>query len=374
MKRVAVGGAAAPELAHFQRIIDEITAEYKRKGGQQGPSAERLLVDGKRNVKYFADEVKLILEIVLSSNPNQKSTDLKVPADCDPLLILLLKRALDDRQTKDLIERVARNKTFFHDATELQTILEEMKDQIAKEKPKPQPSTSGPSQATPANPTDQAAQGTLTNGTTSRKNSLASVQQSNAPSPQQALRSKGPPPSIQPDFSAIALEFVGGGGDRYLFPKYSILEWSSPSQVLASFLIVRKGSQLEYGGDPALDYYQPITMRLHSNTGKHLEYLSKVVAPEDEVRRYMDDVMDNMTRAEYVLLAMRLPRDEEEDHREEDGRSETPKAETQHQPSQPGVLWNTKPPSAAAGAAPRKPLPKAPSEDEQYHNFIATVS
>ena len=281
-----------------------------------------------------------------------------------------MKRALDERHTKDLVERIARNKTFFHDATELQGILEEMKDQITKETPKPQPSTSGPSQATPSNPTDQ---GGLTNGTTSRKNSLASAQQSNGPSPQQALRSKGPPPSIQPDFSAIALEFAGGGGDRYLFPKYSILEWSSPTQVLASFLIVRKGSQLEYGGDPTLDYYQPVTMRLHSNTGKHLEYLSKVVASEDEVRRYMDDVMDNMTRAEYVLLAMRLPREEEEDHREEDGRSETPKAET-HQSSQPGVLWNTKPPSAAAAAAPRKPLPRAPGEDEQYHNFISTIS
>ena len=369
MKRVALGDAAPSELAHFQRIIDQITAEYKRKGGQQGPSADRLLVDG-RKVKYFADEVSSIVDIVLSSNPNQKSTDLKPPADSDPLVISLVKKVLDDTVVRDMVRRVAQNKTRFNDATELKSILDGMNERAPNEAPKSEPSTSAPSQATPSN---GAEQGAPTNGTISRKNSLAfPAQHSNVASPQQALRSKGPPPTLKPDFSAIVLEFAGGGGDRYLFPKYSILEWSSPSQVLASFLIVRKGSQLEYGGDPALDYYQPVTMRLHSSSGKHLEYLTKVVAPEDEVRRYMDDVMDNMTRAEYVLLAMRLPREDEED-REDVGRSNTPKIEA-HQSSQLGVLWNTKSSAATGAAAPRKPLPRTVGEDEQYQSFIASIS
>lgn len=155
-----------------------------------------------------------------------------------------------------------------------------------------------------------------------------------------------------------------------MFPKYSILEYSGPSQVIASFLIVRKGSQSEYGGDPALDYYQPVTIRVHSHSGKQLELLARVVAPEEEVRRYMDDIMDNMTRAEYVLLAMQLPRDDVDGV--EDGHTDTPKVDLPNRLSQSGVLWNTKPTSAPAPS--QKSVPKAISEDEQYKNFIATVS
>jgi hypothetical protein len=36
-----------------------------------------------------------------------------------------------------------------------------------------------------------------------------------------------------------------------------------------------------------------------------------VVAPPDEVREYIDTIMDKATRAEYVLLAMRLPKEAE---------------------------------------------------------------
>lgn len=366
MKRVAIGDAAPQELAHFQKIIDQITVEYKKKGGQQGPSADRLLVGG-RKVKYFADEVSSILDIVLSSNPKQKSTDLRPPPNSDPLVILLVKRALDDNSCRELVRRIAQNKTKFHDATELKDILDRLKDRIPVEPPKSQPTGSGQLQSTSSNATDSTH---LTNGSTSRKSSVASsAQQSSVGAPQQALRSKGPPPSLKQDISAIVLEFPGGSGDRYLFPKYSILEYSGPSQVIASFLIVRKGSKLEYGGDPALDYYQPVTIRVHSHSGKHLEHLGKVVAPEGEVRRYMDDVMDNMTRAEYVLLAMRLPRDDEDEV--EDNRFETPKVGLPIHPSQPGVLWNTKPTSAPAQ---QKPIAKAMGEDEQYQNFIASIS
>ncbi|RYO95746.1 hypothetical protein DL765_011774, partial [Monosporascus sp. GIB2] len=368
MKRVAIGDAAPQELAHFQRIIDQITAEYKKKGGQQGPSADRLLVDG-RKVKYFADEVNSILDIVLSSNPNQKSTDLRPPPDSDPLVILLVKRALDDAGVRDMVRRVAHNKTRFNDAPELKSILDRLKDRVVKEAPKPPPAGSGPS---PSAASGTAEQTSVTNGAGSRKSSLASpAQQPHAASPQQALRSKGPPPAAKPDISAIVFEFAGGTGDRYLFPKYSILEYSSPNHVIASFLIVRKGSKSEYGGDPALDYYQPVTIRLHSQSGKHLENLAKVVAPPEEVRRYMDDVMDNMTRAEYVILAMRLPRADDEGQADDD-RSDVPRAEQPNRPPQAGVLWNTKQTSTPAAAAPQKPTPKARGEDEQYQSFIAT--
>lgn len=176
--------------------------------------------------------------------------------------------------------------------------------------------------------------------------------------------------SSKPDISAVVFEFVGGTGDRYLFPKYSILEYLPGGQVIASFLIVRKGSAADSPTyDPALDYYQPVTIRLWTNgSGKQLESLAKVVAPQEEVRRYMDDIMDNMTRAEYVLLAMRLPRDAAHappaKEREVEEKSEVPND---------AVLWNTSVYQVAA-ATKTKPPPRLLTEEEKYQNFIKTVS
>lgn len=367
MKRVATGEAAPHELRHFQEIIDQITADYKRKGGKEGPSADRLIVDG-RTVKYFSDEVRAILDIVLASNPNQKGSDLRPPHGSDPLVILLVKKALDDMSTRNLVRRVADGKPKFNDTTDLKAILDKLKDLVPKDANRPRQATPGQVQA-------QAPAPNMTNdnhGGAARKSSISSAPHTPAaPASSQALRSKGPPPNLKPDISAIVLEFSGGTGDRYLFPKYSILEYQAGgTQVLASFLIVRKGSKSEYGGDRALDYYQPITIRLYSHSPKQLENLSRVVAPADEVRRYMDDVMDNMTRAEYILLAMRLPRGDQDEQRDE---SEIPKVDqAQQQRPQPGVLWTTS--SKSQARLTSQPVGKVLGEDEQYQNFITGVS
>ncbi|KAM4058770.1 hypothetical protein HRG_006283 [Hirsutella rhossiliensis] len=346
MKRVAVGQAREGELAQFQKIIDQLNVECKQKSSQPGPSADALLVDG-RTVKYFADEVRTILDIVLASNPNQKSTELRPPPRSDPLVVLLVKTALEDQRTKDMIRRIAEGRPGFTDARDLKEILDRL-HRDAKTVPKgpPPPAPSHVKQPTP-------------NGA---PNGHAKTANFNTPQHEtvQALRSKGPPPAAKPDISAVVFDF--GSGDRYIFPKYSVLEFlptQSGQQMIASFLIVRKGSTSEYGGDPALDYYQPVTIRLSTNTGRHLENLARVVASQEEVRRYMNDVMDNMTRAEYVLLAMRLPRAESDGdqtmlHAEEENGS-TPKSESEPervQPPKPGVLW--------ASSSAKKPL-DAPS-------------
>lgn len=360
MKRVAIGQAAPDELAHFQRIIDQITVEYKKSGGQQGPSADRLIVDG-RTVKYFSEEVRAILDIVLSSNPQQKASDLKVPPESDPLVILLVKKSLEDHTTRNMVRRVADNRANFSDATDLKAVLDRLKDLLPK----------GGAGAQQSQQSTNNAPGPMVNGAPARKASVSSAQA--IPTSQQALRSKGPPPAFKTEFSGIVLEFPGGTGDRYLFPKYSMLEYQpGASQVLASFLLVRKGSKSEYGGDPALDYYQPMTIRVSSPSGKHLEQIARVVAPQDEVKRYMDDIMDNMTRAEYILLAMRLPRPDKEEQVE--NQSETPKADFQQPQPQPrqGVLWTTKA-TPPAKIAPQ-PMAKMVTENEQYQNFIASVS
>ncbi|UNI23178.1 hypothetical protein JDV02_009013 [Purpureocillium takamizusanense] len=370
MKRVAAGQAKEGELAKFQKIIDQLNAEYKSKGGQQGPSADRLLVDG-RTVKYFADEVRTILDIVLASNPNQKSSELRPPPRSDALVVLLVKTALEDQRTKDMIRRIAEGRPGFTDAQDLKEILDRL-HRDAKTVPKAPPPTPPPSK--------QPTPNGVHNGH-GKPATPSAVQQANP----QALRSKGPPPAARPDISAVVFDF--GTGDRYLFPKFSILEFlpsSSGQQVVASFLIVRKGSISDYGGDPTLDFYQPVTMRIQTSSGRHLENLARVVAPQDEVRRYMDDVMDNMTRAEYVLLAMRLPRAEPDD--DEDGLAvveeprtgvSTPKSETESEPARParlGVLWTTntnKPPDSSGTIKFRDPEQEAQSKYERLIRSVA---
>ena len=357
MKRVAVGQAREGELAKFQKIIDQLNAEYRQRGGQQGPSADRLLVEG-RTVKYFADEVKTILEIVLNSNPNQKSVDLRPPPRSDPLVVLLVKAALDEQKTRDMIRRIAEGKPGFTDSTDLKQILDKLSREAKAAAAKAPPPGPSPLRA----PTMQGPQG--------------------QPMYAHGLKPKGPTPSNRPDISAVVFDF--GSGDRYLFPKYSILEFlpsQSGQQVIASFLIVRKGSISEYGGDPKLDYYQPVTLRMQTSGGRHLENLARVVAPQDEVRRYMNQVMDTMTRAEYVLLAMRLPREghdpEQEVPEDSKGSSPTPKSEPDSEsltPKKPGVLWTagaSKPAESSVAIKFSDPEQEAQSK---YERLIRAVT
>ncbi|EDN10454.1 predicted protein [Histoplasma mississippiense (nom. inval.)] len=55
------------------------------------------------------------------------------------------------------------------------------------------------------------------------------------------------------------------------------------------------------------EYYQPVTIRLHASNPRTLEPLARVVNPPAEVRKYMNDIMDRMERADIEYLAFRLP-------------------------------------------------------------------
>lgn len=376
MKRVANGQASKAELEGFQAIIDQITAESKRKGAVQGPSADRLVVDG-RTVRYFADEVRAILDIVFASNPKQTSADLRPPAGSDPLVVLLVKSALDDVKVRDMVRRIANNQPQFSDATDLKHVLDRLRTRVARNQERQR--TQSPAVANALKPNGAAPPAASAGPSTTHV--------SHPPPAQQALRSKGPPPVARPDFSAVLFEFQGGTGDRYLFPKFSIAEFvqlpGQSHQVIASFIIVRKGSTSEHGGDPNLDYYQPITIRLLATTHRHLEIIPRIVAPVEQVRSYMDDVMSHMTRAEYVLLAMRLPRKEKEDEAIADkgqtsatataSATPTPNGELQIRQVQPmqGVLWTAK---AQATPPRQKPAKKPLTEDEQYHHLITSLT
>ncbi|KAL2268423.1 hypothetical protein VTJ83DRAFT_3269 [Remersonia thermophila] len=399
MRRVAQGAAPKHELERFQAIVEAVTVESKRTGVTAPPSAEKLVVDG-RTVQYFANEVHAILDIVLRSNPKQTGKALRPPVGSDPLVVELVREALDEPRTREMVDRIATRKPYFSDPTDLKRVLDGLHGKILKDKPPQQalPSSQG---ALPAPAKPAAA-----------PNGHAAPSPNTAPpgAPQTALRSKGPPPPpSKPDISAVVFEFAGGSGDRYLFPKFSILEYvpvPQGQQAIASFLLVRKGSQAEYPmADPALDYYQPLTIRLFASSGRHLENLARVVAPQDEVRRYMNDVMTKMTRAEYILLAMRLPRpgpkaEEEDGEGEKVGRekergkgkenvfSDAPSQAQQQQQQKPtptptpttlkqahlDVLWTKKPAKAAAGRAATPTGQRRDLADEQYQSFIASVS
>jgi hypothetical protein len=57
------------------------------------------------------------------------------------------------------------------------------------------------------------------------------------------------------------------------------------------------------------EYYQPITMRFYSSKPATLEPLSRIVKPADEVRKYMEEVMERAERAPGGFLPFRLPRE-----------------------------------------------------------------
>ncbi len=223
MKRVAVGEAKPDELKYFQQVIDEITAEYRKKGGQQVPSADRLYVDN-RSVQWFADEVRHILDIILRANPRQRSADLRPPAGSDKLIVQLVKRALDDTKTRDQIRRIADHRATFSDPNDLKAMLDFLKERLAKEASRgQQPTVTVPTAATngtvatPSTPTAAHAQATTPQSATGPPASPIQQHGGGAtavPQTPSALRSKGPPPNSRSDIAAIVLEFHGGSGDR----------------------------------------------------------------------------------------------------------------------------------------------------------------
>lgn len=291
----------------------------------------------------------------------------------DPVIQMLAERAATDPELKALMRIVANGEASPEELKKFQAHIDDLtRIQKARIAAQAQMHQTG-------HPASSAHSNSQMNGTVRASPSPApSIRHAPTPTPPpqpQALRSKGPV-ATKSEFSGVVFEFAGGSGDRFLFPKFSILEYLPGGQVIASFLIVRKGSAGDSSTyDPKLDYYQPITIRLYAYQGRQLDALQKVVAPQEEVRRYMDDIMDNMTRAEYVLLAMRLPRDNKE--------IATPAAEKESEAAQAAassannnVLWatTTQTPVVNKAINAAKPADRLLTDDEKYHKFITTVS
>ncbi|KAH0561926.1 hypothetical protein GP486_003371 [Trichoglossum hirsutum] len=259
----------------------------------------------------------------------------------DPVIQMLATKAATDHELKALMRVVASGKAthpqlkvFQGHIDELTAILNSQvntsRPYVQDERPSEAPPGAGVLRPSPhamstLKPNGGTPSSVITGRSVPVSTSLAIKTEHPAqPQPTQQIthmKSKGHAMSHKLDINAVLFEFAAGSGDRFLFPKYSILEYlPGGTQVIVSFLVVRKGSDSISGNyDPNLDYYQPVTMRLAAQTPKILEPLVRVVADPAETRKYMDDIMDNMTRAEYVHLAMRLPRDPHDIDEDEGG-------------------------------------------------------
>ncbi|KAL3474666.1 hypothetical protein BJX99DRAFT_172971 [Aspergillus californicus] len=76
------------------------------------------------------------------------------------------------------------------------------------------------------------------------------------------------------------------------------------------------------------EYYQPITFRIYSNNPKTLEPLARIVKPAEDVRKYMNEVMDRAERAPEGFLAYQLPREQAVNDHEADNDNNSRKTGT----------------------------------------------
>lgn len=245
----------------------------------------------------------------------------------DPVIQMLATRAASNQALKTLMKIVASGQASPEQLKEFQSHIDELNSILnSRDSPTPQVGYDSSADVAQSSRPDQTPHPThystpfgvpwnharLTSahpqpyqGSPHIKTEKHSQAQSNAASPlPQKAQDRG-----KYDIDSVVFD-LGGTGDRFSFPRFSILEYLyGGTQVIVSFLVIRRGSTAtsgKYKGN--MSYYQPITMRLTSPNPKVLELLARVVAPPDEARRYMDDYFDRLSPAESVYLATRLPR------------------------------------------------------------------
>ena len=233
----------------------------------------------------------------------------------DPVIQMLAARAATDHSLKSLMKIVAQGSASPDQLAVFQRHIDELKGIIKAQQedlptnPEPQSKRTeeayGSSVPLPLAQSAAVSHPSTATPIASVKMEPLSQYYSQAP---QYLKPKGPVPP-RPDVNAAVFDFATGTGDRYLIPKYSILEYlPGGTQVLVSFLLTRKGSGASSGKyKPSVDYYEPVTMRLSTHVPRTLESLGRAVAPPEEVRNYMSDIMARMTLSEEVYLATQLP-------------------------------------------------------------------
>ena len=272
------------------------------------------------------------------SDSGEATQDKETGSKADPVIQMLATRAASDHGLKSLMKVVASGKaspeqlkTFQSHIDELNEILKSPRSQTLPFPNGTHPSSShhgGQDYTSPSlfpNPTPYNHNNRRYPGLTCTALDPGTAQVKTEPIPQ-TYHPMIPPANTKllnahkPDINAIVFDF-GGTGDRFSFPRFSILEYLyGGTQVIVSFLVIRRGNlAVSESYRDTKSYYQPITIRLSTPQPKILEPLTRIVASPDEVRNYMNSVFDKMNRAHSIFLATRLPRapcGEEVDYRE----------------------------------------------------------
>ncbi|MCJ1379888.1 hypothetical protein MMC17_002991 [Xylographa soralifera] len=326
---VAAGSASQPAAPQLNNV------PYQSSSQHPGYSSQPSLPPFHEGFSQFSPQ-GLSLSIPIHSPTSTRVPPASVPArspslhgasststqdsnpNSDPVIQMLAARAATDHDLKSLMKVVAQGnaspdqlKVFQKHIDELKSIIEAQKDRSTAETT----STGKPSDAEirpsiPMHNSPPLTQALNAYPSAGIKTEPLSQYYSQPP---QYLKAKGPVPPRQ-DMCAIAFEFTAGTGDRYLLPRYSILEYlPGNTQVLMSFLVTRKGNAAAGGKyKDTLEYYQPVTIHFSAQSARILEPLSRVVAPTEEVQRHMSDIMKKMTAAEEVYLVTQLPQTRED--------------------------------------------------------------
>ncbi|KAL8996915.1 MAG: hypothetical protein Q9169_003674 [Polycauliona sp. 2 TL-2023] len=264
--------------------------------------------------------------------PNQESdssvNDSEKPTD--PVIQMLATRAASDHNLKALMKVVASGHASQEQLRDFQNHIDELNNLIKSQKashqsssnqePRPQPSPSPiqqpPTYAAPSRPSPMSHMPVPAPSSPYTSLPPISAQVKAEPPTQSPYFSHlAPPPkpaSPKSDVVSVVFDF-SPNGDRFTFPRFSILEFlPGRTQVIASFLVIRKGSVAASGPgeyNKNLTYYQPVTIRLSAANPRVLEPLTRVVASPEEVRKYMNGIFDKMSPAKPAYLVTRLPRE-----------------------------------------------------------------
>jgi hypothetical protein len=240
------------------------------------------------------------------------SATLDKKASPDPVISMLATRASSDPELKALMKEVATGKATPEQLKVFQKHIDELGAVIQSQKAK----EAAEEEKRLAKQNAAAKQGSSTPQPVQPYAAPLQPGQSPAwqqPQPPPPMQPHVPPPPPPPSEVVFAFTLAGATEDRFLFPQYSILEPLSAQHVLASFIVVRKGSEaadpVGLHLDPETEYWQPVTMMVEVAYGREplLKDVSKWVKPADEVREEMKKIMQRCTRAPETFLPLRLP-------------------------------------------------------------------
>ena len=255
------------------------------------------------------------------SRAQQTTPQQEKKASPDPVISMLANRASSDPELKRLMKEVATGNATQDQLKIFQSHIDELTKHIAEKKKKQEEEEAAAQGA--------SAQQQQQNEVIQYDGPADSVpvqhqhtpQRSYPPPHQQPARAYqqpqqqtwAPPPAPAPTSSPVIIAFTTPGAteDRFIFPQDSILESLSPQHLLASFIVTRRGREAAdpTGLDPDTEYWQPITLMVEvAYRREHIiECVQRWVKPAEEVRKYMQEVMERCSKAPDAYLALRLP-------------------------------------------------------------------